>query len=159
RRSMCRSCSEWPIRRSISPRSAAGTASKWPRSTSCCVTPRRWPRPRTGAPPKQRSSIEHNALARLLLGFLNQGQRAWSFADNEHPCLLVLGAIPVHLFGKMRDETTGAHRRHVLLVGALVAGGHPPGALDHGDEAVVGMEMRLAEIARLEPVEHDVGSA
>src|SRR5215831_19380212 len=37
RRSMCRSCSEWPIRRSISPRSAAGTASKWPRSTSCCV--------------------------------------------------------------------------------------------------------------------------
>src|SRR5262245_61982816 len=57
----------------------------------------------------------------------------------------------------MGHEAARAHRLHVLLV-PPVAGGNPPCAFDHGDKPIIGMEMRLAEVAGLEAVEDDVKS-
>jgi len=72
--------------------------------------------------------------------------------------LLVLGAVPMHLLAEMRDETAARHGDHIVFVD-FVAGCDPPRAFDHGDEAIVGMEMRLAEVARLESIENDVEPA
>src|SRR6266571_5279191 len=53
----------------------------------------------------------------------------------------------------MCDERAGGHRHREAGI-EFVAGGDPPGALDDGDEAVVRMKVRPAEVARLETV-HD----
>src|SRR5262245_59274357 len=90
-------------------------------------------------------------LRRRLLRLVDQVQRSWPLADDEHPGLLVLRPVPVHLFAEMGDEAARGHGLHVVLVD-LVAGRHPPGALEHGDDAVVGMKVRLAEVAGLETV-------
>src|SRR5262249_5413725 len=74
------------------------------------------------------------------------------------PRLLILGVGPMHLLAEMRDETAARHGDHIVFVD-FVAGCDPPRALDHGDEAIVGMEMRLAEVAGLESIEDDVGPA
>src|SRR3981189_3835810 len=87
----------------------------------------------------------------LALRPLDRSRRCRPFADDEPPRLLVLGAVPMHLLAEVGDEGAGPHRHHVLLVD-LVAGRDPPGSLENGDEAIVGMEMRLAEIARLEAI-------
>ena len=81
-----------------------------------------------------------------------------SLADDEQPCFLVFGPVPVHLLGEMGDEGAGGHGDRILFV-ELVSGCDPPRAFDHRDEAVVGMEVRLAEIARLEAVENHVEPA
>src|SRR5215831_19603239 len=93
-------------------------------------------------------------LSRLL----DQRQRSRSFANDEDPGFLVLGAVPMHLLAEMGDETAARHGHHIVFVD-FVAGCDPPRALDHGDEAIVGMEMRLAEVARLESIEDDVEPA
>src|SRR5262245_14512446 len=90
-----------------------------------------------------------------LLRLLDQVQRSRPFADDEHPRLLVLRPVPVNLLAEMGDEAAGGHGLHVVLVD-LVAARDPPRALEHGDEAIVGMKVRLAEIAGLEAVERDV---
>src|SRR5215475_10075983 len=109
---------------------------------------------------KERSALETRSACNpcKLLCLLDQRQRSRSFANDEDPGFLVLGAVPMHLLAKMRDETAARHGDHIVFVD-FVAGCHPPRAFDHGDEAIVGMEMRLAEVARLETVEDDVGSA
>src|SRR5436190_10509863 len=94
----------------------------------------------------------HPGYDSSLFRHLHQTERSWALADDEHPGFFVFGAVPMHLLAEMRDEAAGRHGNHIVLVG-LVAGGHPPSPFDHGDEAIVGMEVRLAEIARLEPVE------
>src|SRR5262245_3862105 len=83
-----------------------------------------------------------------LLRLLDQCQRSRSLADDEHPRLLVLRPVPVHLLAEMRDEAARGHGLHVVLVD-LVAGRDPPGALDHGDEAVVGVECGLLKLPGL----------
>src|SRR5262249_25074377 len=93
-----------------------------------------------------------------LLRLLDQVQRSRSLADDEHPGLLVLRPVPMHLLAEMGDEAARGHGLHVVLVD-LVAGRDPPGALEHGDEAVIGVEVRLAEIAGLEPIERHVESS
>src|SRR6516164_7749750 len=95
------------------------------------------------------------SLACKLLCLLDQRQRSRSFANDEDPGFLVLGAVPMHLLAEMRDETAARHGDHIVLVD-FVAGCDPPSAFDHGDEAIVGMEVRLAEVARLESIEDDV---
>src|SRR5215211_4217361 len=70
------------------------------------------------------------APRRELLGFLHPRQGGGTFADDQHPGFLVLGAVPVHLLGEMRDEGAGRHRHHVVGV-ELVAGRHPPRPLHH----------------------------
>src|SRR5689334_309215 len=77
-------------------------------------------------------------------------------ADDENDRVLVLGAVPVHLFAEMGHECAGAHRHRLVRV-EFVARTDPPGALQDRDETVVGVEMRTAEIVSLEPlVDHDV---
>src|SRR5215467_6938817 len=93
-----------------------------------------------------------------LLCLLDQRQRSRSFANDEDPGFLVLGAVPMHLLAEMRDETAARHGHHIVFVD-FVAGCDPPRAFDHGDEAIIGMEMRLAEVARLESIEDDVEPA
>src|SRR5262244_3671635 len=90
-------------------------------------------------------------LSRLL----DQRQRTRSLANDEDPGFLILGAVPMHLLAEMRDETAARHGDHVVFVD-FVAGCDPPRAFDHGDEAIIGMEMRLAEVAGLESIEDDV---
>src|SRR5262249_39175771 len=87
--------------------------------------------------------------------FLDQRQRSRSFANDEDAGFLILGAVPMHLLAEMRDETAARHGDHIVFVD-FVAGCDPPRAFDHGDEAIVGMEMRLAEVARFESIEGDV---
>src|SRR5262249_21262592 len=91
-----------------------------------------------------------------LVRRLDEVERPWSLADDDQPSLLIFGAVPMHLLGEMGDEAARRHGNHVVFVD-LVAGCYPPRAFDHGDEAVVGMEVLLAEVARLEPVEHHIG--
>src|SRR5262245_27803057 len=98
------------------------------------------------------------SLACKLLCLLDQRQRSRSFANDEDPGFLVLSAVPMHLLAEMGDETAARHGDHVVFVD-FVAGCDPPRALDDGDEAIGGMEMRLAEVAGLESIEDDVGSA
>src|SRR5216683_7053443 len=86
-----------------------------------------------------------------LLRLFHPRQGRGSLAHDDQPGFLVLGAVPVHLLGEVRDERAGRHGDGEVGI-ELVAGGDPPGAFDHGDEAVIGMEVRPAEIARLEPV-------
>src|SRR5262249_9297438 len=95
-------------------------------------------------------------MRKRLVRRLDEVERPWSLADDEQPSLLIFGAVPMHLLGEMGDEGARRHGNHVDFV-VLVAGCHPPCALNHGDEAVVGMEVRLAEVARLEPVEQQRG--
>src|SRR5215469_1369490 len=79
-----------------------------------------------------------------------------SVADDEDDRVLVLGAVPVHLLAVVGHERPRVHRHRILRI-ELVAGADPPGALEHRDEAVIGMEMRPAEIVPGEPlVDHDV---
>src|SRR5262249_11667050 len=77
------------------------------------------------------------------------GRRA--FADDQDNRILLLRAVPVHLLAEMGHERPLAHR-HRLVGVELVAGADPPGALEHRDEAVVGVEMRAAEIVAVEPL-------
>src|SRR5262245_50357054 len=78
-----------------------------------------------------------------LLRFVDERERTRTVADDEHPGLLVFGAVPMHLLGEVGHEGAGAHRHHIVLVD-LVAGRDPPGALENRDVAVVRMEVRLA---------------
>src|SRR5262249_31753404 len=88
----------------------------------------------------------------LLLFDTGAGRRA--FADDEDERVLILGAVPVHLLAEMGHEGAGAHRDRVVQI-PLAAAADPPGALQHRDEAIVGMEVRLAEVIALEPLVHD----
>src|SRR5262249_43779846 len=93
-----------------------------------------------------------------LVRRVDQSERSRSLANDEDPGFLVLGAVPMHLPAEMRDETAARHGHHIVFVD-FVAGCDPPRAVDHGDEAIVGMEMRLAEVAGLESIEDDVEPA
>src|ERR1700688_1662293 len=70
--------------------------------------------PRTGVHPaiqaQGRLSLE-NAL--LLLRHRRRSRRA--FAHDQENGVLILGAIPMHLFAVMRDEAAGRHRNRALL--------------------------------------------
>src|SRR3984957_2078092 len=78
--------------------------------------------------------------------FLFRGERGRrAFAHDQQYGFLVLGAIPMHLLAEMRHEASGGHRGRIGGI-EFRARAHPPGALDHGNEAVVGMEMRPAEM-------------
>src|SRR5215469_7913890 len=82
--------------------------------------------------------------------------RGGAFADDEDDRILVLGAVPMHLLAEMGHERPRVHRHRIVGI-PLVAGADPPGALEHRDEAVIGMEMRMAEIVPGEPlVDHHV---
>src|SRR6185312_15056009 len=90
----------------------------------------------------------------LLLVDPRAGRRG--LTDDEDERVLVLGAVPVHLLGEMGHKGAGPHRYRAVRI-PLAAAADPPRALQHRDEAVVGMEMRLAEVIALEPlVHHDV---
>src|SRR5262245_36003673 len=106
---------------------------------------------------KERHALETRPACNLckLPRLFDQRQRSRSFANDEDPGFLVLGAVPMHLLAEMRDETAARHGDHIVFVD-FVAGCDPPRAFDHGDEAIVGMEM-LAEVAGLESIEDDVG--
>src|SRR6202040_567285 len=79
-----------------------------------------------------------------------------SFANNEEDGVLILCAIPMHLLAEMGHKGAGRHGNRVRGI-EYVAGAHPPGSLEHGDEAVVWMKMRPAEIVACEPfVQNDI---
>src|SRR5262245_20651309 len=64
----------------------------------------------------------------------------------------------MHLLAEMGDEGAGRQRNAVIGIECCSAT-HPPRPAVDGDEAIVGMEMRPAEMVALEPlVEHDVKS-
>src|ERR1043165_8047143 len=86
----------------------------------------------------------------LLFFHARAGGRA--HADDQQERVLVLGAVPVDLPAQMGDEAAGRHRHREVGGIELLAAADPPGALQHGDEAVVGMEVRLAEVVALEPL-------
>src|SRR5262245_9441917 len=64
----------------------------------------------------------------------------------------------MHLLAEMGYEGAGRQRNAVIGIECRSAA-HPPRPAEHGDESVVGMEVRPAEMIALEPlVEHDVKS-
>src|SRR5215471_8212845 len=91
-----------------------------------------------------------------LLRFFHPRACRGALAHNKENRVLVLGAIPVHLLAEMGDEGTCWHRYGIGRV-KFIAGTDPPRALEHGDEAVVGMKMRATEVITCEPfVDHDI---
>src|SRR3954447_19212623 len=87
-----------------------------------------------------------------LLLFSRRG-RSRSFAHDQEHGVLVLGAIPMHLLAEMGHEAAGGHRRGVGGI-EFRSRADPPGTLQHGDVAVVGMEVRPAEMIALQPFRH-----
>src|SRR5260221_13717365 len=92
---------------------------------SCPVTTRRI----GGCPPVSFViALDFGPRTRLLRLF-DASQGRGSFAHDDQPGFLILGAVPVHLLGEVRDERTGRHGYGEVGI-ELVAGGDPPGALD-----------------------------
>src|SRR5215470_11127731 len=88
----------------------------------------------------------------LVLFFLRHLRRCRrSLAHDQENGVLVLGAIPMHLLTVMGHETAGRHWNSAVLGVEFRTGTYPPGALQHDDVAVVGMEMRAAEMIALGP--------
>src|SRR3984893_1810750 len=91
-----------------------------------------------------------------LLRFFHPGDCRGALAHNKKNRVLVLGAIPVHLLAEMGDKGTCGHWHGIGRV-ELIACTDPPRALEHGDEAVVGMKMWATEVVTCEPfVDHDI---
>src|ERR1700760_4044590 len=86
----------------------------------------------------------------LLLGDFRRGRRPFSH-DQEHG-VLVLGAVPVHLLAVMGDEAAGGHRNRALLRIEFRSRTDPPRSLQHHDVAVIGVEVRAAEMVALGPL-------
>src|SRR2546423_9708930 len=64
----------------------------------------------------------------------------------------------MHLFAEMRHECAG-WKWHAVVGIKIRAAAHPPSAAEHGDEAVVRMEVRTAEMVSFQPfVEHNIKS-
>src|SRR5262249_58522570 len=100
-----------------------------------------------------RLGIEGGEFAR---GWLDLRTGAGSVAEDQNGSVLVLGAVPMHLFAEMGHERTGWQRNAIIGI-EIRAAAHPPRAAEHGDEAVVGMEVRTAEMVSFEPfVAHEV---
>src|SRR5216683_5615726 len=57
----------------------------------------------------------------------------------------------MHLLAEMGDETSGRHWRSTLFGIEFWSRADPPGALQHDDVTVVGMEVRPAEMVALGP--------
>src|SRR5262249_9476888 len=98
-----------------------------------------------------RHGIGYPALRARLFLFPHLGRGCWSFAHDQEHCVLVLGAVPMHLLAEMSDEAAGGHRHAAVLRIEFGTRTDPPGALQHNDIAVVGMEMRMAEMIALGP--------
>ena len=94
----------------------------------------------------------HKPLLRLFYPGACRG----ALAHNKENRILVLGAIPVHLLAEMGDEGTCWHRYGIGRV-KFIAGTNPPRALEHRNEAVIGMKMRATKVVTCEPfVDHDI---
>ena len=81
---------------------------------------------------------------RCSLGFRGGGGGG-AFADDFEDCLGVLGAVVVDLLAEVGDESAGRERDGRVGI-EPGAGADPPGAGEDGDEAVVGVEMGMAEM-------------
>src|ERR1700761_2617748 len=82
--------------------------------------------------------------------FFRSGGRRGTLAHDQQNGVLILGAIPMHLFAEMRDETAGGHRGGIGRI-EFRSRAYPPGTLQHGDVTVVGVEMGSAEMIALGP--------
>src|SRR6202012_735483 len=76
-----------------------------------------------------------------------------TLADDEERCVFLLGAVEVDLFAKMGNERARAHRQGGFRI-EFRAGADPPRAAEYGDETVVRMEVRTAEVIAAEPFDH-----
>src|SRR5262249_26329307 len=80
----------------------------------------------------------------LLLFRRRGGRRA--HAPDLDDRLLGLGAVVVYLAAVV-DHVAARRRRHRALGIECLARAHPPGARQHREEAIVGMEERPAHVA------------
>src|SRR6516162_6224204 len=88
-----------------------------------------------------------------LLRFLGSRGGARPVADDEQCRVFILGAVPMHAFAEVRDERAFLEWYGQVRRVELGAGSDPPGARQHGDEPVVRMVVRAAEIVALLPRE------
>ena len=88
----------------------------------------------------------HHEQAELHVRLLGRRGRRRAHAPDLDDRLLVLGPVVVDLASVVDDVAAGRHRHRALGIERL-AGAHPPGAGDHHEEAVVGMEVRPAHVA------------
>src|SRR5262247_3732140 len=100
-----------------------------------------------GIPSRQAKTIA--TLPRFTPGLFlfrrRRGRRAHAPDLNDR--LLGLGAVVVDLAAVVDDVAPG-RRRHRALRIEFLAGAHPPGAREHGEEAIVGMEVRSTHVPR-----------
>src|SRR5205814_6298051 len=99
----------------------------------------------TGSAGVDRAKRDHHRACDLFLFRWCEGGR--SFANNQQHGFLILGAVVVHLSGEMGNEGAGRHGNRTGGI-ELAPGPDPPGSLDNGNEAVVGVKMRAAHVAR-----------
>ncbi len=84
--------------------------------------------------------------------------RGRAVAGDEIGTGLLLGAVPVHLEGVIDHEGALGQPHRAGGIDHR-AGAFPSGAVDHSDDAVIGMDVRTAEAVRLELVDVDVERA
>jgi len=100
---------------------------------------------RTNRDVRSTVAIEGKAdMARTSLGF-RRHRSSWPFADNEQYGILGFGAVEMHLLSVMGHKSARRHRHRGIGI-EFGAGADPPCSLEHGDEAVVRMELRAAEM-------------
>src|SRR6185437_13732427 len=85
---------------------------------------------------------------------LGRRRRLRTVADNEQDRLLVLGAVVVNAARVVHHNASCRHRNRAAGV-EFRAGADPPRSLQHGDEAVMRMEVRSAEVIARSPLYHD----
>ena len=92
----------------------------------------------------------------FAMGGLDLRAGARSIAENQERSVLVFGPIPMHLLAEMGHECA-ARQCHAVVRIKRAAASHPPGAIEHHDEAVVRVKVRPAEMISLQPpVAHDI---
>src|SRR5262249_22144026 len=100
-----------------------------------------------GIPSRQKKTIAtFLRFTRGLLLFRRRGGR-WAHAPDLDDRLVGLGAVVVDLAAVV-DHVAARGRRYRALRIERLARAHPPGTRQHREEAVVGMEVRPAHVAR-----------
>ena len=89
------------------------------------------------------------AIFSPLLLFLDLGRGGGSFTDNQQHRVVVLGAVPVDFLAHMGNEASCWNRNRRPGRIPFIARSDIPCPLQHGDEPIVRMEVRVAEVVAL----------
>src|ERR1700720_60398 len=114
-------------------------------------------------PSASKASADESAGVIISLVRASAGRASFDFgrrggcralADDQQYGILRLGAVKMHLLTEMGHERARRHRHRSIGI-KLGAAADPPGSAQHCDEAIVRVEMRIAEMVSRGPFGHN----